>query len=76
MLCRWDGTRQSSSLELSFIPLGLILGLIGTFLDSLLGATCQYTGFDSQLGRVSIEETAQEPSPSALSSPFIVIKFC
>ena len=50
--CRWDGTSLNSSLGVNLVLLGLILGLIGTFLDSLLGATCQYTGYSSQLGRV------------------------
>lgn len=68
VLCRWDATRHGSNLAISFIPLGLVLGLIGTFTDSLLGAICQYTGYSTQLGRVSSRKILHRPSRSMLLS--------
>ncbi|KAG2501334.1 hypothetical protein HYH03_001125 [Edaphochlamys debaryana] len=34
------------------IPLGLVAGLVGSALDSLLGATVQFTGFDPKTQRI------------------------
>ena len=50
--CRWDKSGADSGLSVSLVPLGLLLGLIGTFIDSILGALCQYTGYSPELGRV------------------------
>ena len=50
----WDNTNRSSGLSLSLLPLGALLGLLGTLLDSLLGGLFQYTGYSSKLGRVSV----------------------
>jgi uncharacterized membrane protein len=35
------------------IPLGLMAGLTGSVLDSVLGATLQYSGYDTATGRIS-----------------------
>jgi hypothetical protein len=49
---RIDGMGEQNGLQFSLIPLAILLGLLGTLLDSLLGATCQYTGYSPQLGKV------------------------
>lgn len=48
-----DGTSASSGLASAWLPAwGLLLGLAGTGLDSLLGATCQYSGYSQSQKRV------------------------
>ena len=40
-------------MQWKLIPLGLIAGLFGSVLDSVLGATLQYSGYDEATGRVT-----------------------
>jgi len=44
----WDATSQGASVT----TIGGLAGLLGSFLDSLLGATVQYSGFSSELKHV------------------------
>lgn len=52
MARRVDGTGENSGLHVSLVPVAVLLGLVGTLLDSVLGATCQYTGYSPKLGKV------------------------
>ena len=56
---RADRTGGESGLHVSLVPVGILLGLLGTLLDSLVGATCQYTGYSPKLGKACLPPSAR-----------------
>lgn len=49
----FDTQRQIATQQWLLIVIGLAAGLFGSLLDSLLGATLQFTGYDTVAGRVT-----------------------
>ena len=52
LCCNIDAGTQVASTQWQVIPLGLAAGLAGSLIDSLLGATLQYSGFDPSIQKV------------------------
>jgi uncharacterized membrane protein len=48
----FESQRALAASQWKLIPLGLVAGLLGSVLDSLLGATLQYSGYDMATGRI------------------------
>lgn len=48
-----EGQQAAAVGQWRLIPLGLMAGLLGSVLDSVLGATLQYTGYNRTTGRVT-----------------------
>lgn len=53
------------------IPLGLMAGLLGSLMDSLLGATLQFTGYDSRTASLSSTPGPGVSRISGLAHPWI-----
>ncbi|KAL6755659.1 integral membrane protein DUF92-domain-containing protein [Haematococcus lacustris] len=49
----FEGQHAAAAAQWRLIPLGLMAGLVGSVVDSLLGATLQYSGFNRATGRVT-----------------------
>jgi uncharacterized membrane protein len=55
----FEAQRAAAMAQWKLIPLGLVAGLFGSLLDSLLGACLQFTGFD-----LATSSLTNKPGPS------------
>lgn len=59
LFCRTDHLTNTSLINIQIIVYCTLFGLIGSLIDSLLGATVQFSGFDRER-----KVTVQKPGPS------------